>query len=99
MTGADGALGAQNANLILAEEERTYVASQWQLMWWRFKKHRLAGVSGVVILLFYVVGMFCEFFAVEDPQYHQAKYSFAPPQRLRFFHDGKDCEWSLNSPR
>ena len=25
--------------------ERISVAPQWQLMWWRFKKHRLAMVS------------------------------------------------------
>jgi peptide/nickel transport system permease protein len=73
----------------LDSEERLYVASQWQLMWWRFQKHKLAGISGIVILLFFVLALFCEFFAVEDPQYHQAKYSFAPPQRLRFFHEGR----------
>ncbi|MBN1640074.1 MAG: ABC transporter permease [Anaerolineae bacterium] len=80
---------AQDVVLRPAQEERVFVASQWQLMWWRFKKHKLAGVSGVIILLLYVLGLFCEFFAVEDPQYHQARYSFAPPQRLRLFHDGK----------
>jgi peptide/nickel transport system permease protein len=72
-----------------SEEERIYVASQWQLMWWRFKKHRLAGISAFVIIAFYAIGIFCEFFAVEDPQYHQAKYSFAPPQRLRFLSKGR----------
>jgi len=34
--------------------ERVYVASQWQLMWWRFRKHRLAIVSGFVIIGFYL---------------------------------------------
>jgi peptide/nickel transport system permease protein len=36
-----------------AAEERVSVASQWQLMWWRFRKHKLALVAGVVVLLFY----------------------------------------------
>ncbi len=80
---------AARVDLATEQEDRVYVASQWQLMWWRFQKHRLAGVSGVVIVLLFVLGIFCEFFAVEDPQYHQAKYSFAPPQRLRFFRDGR----------
>ena len=32
-----------------ADKQRIFVASQWQLMWWRFRKHRLAVASGVVI--------------------------------------------------
>jgi peptide/nickel transport system permease protein len=32
------------------EKQRVYVASQWQLMWWRFRKHRVAMVSGVVVI-------------------------------------------------
>ena len=28
------------------EQERFYLASQWQLMWWKFKRHRVAVVSG-----------------------------------------------------
>ena len=30
-------------------------AGQWQLIWWRFRQHRLALVSGVVIVLIYLV--------------------------------------------
>ena len=31
-------------------DERIYRATQWQLMWWQFRKHKLA-LAGVVILL------------------------------------------------
>ena len=24
------------------EQEQYYLASQWQMMWWRFRRHRLA---------------------------------------------------------
>ncbi|PYO52546.1 MAG: peptide ABC transporter permease, partial [Candidatus Rokuibacteriota bacterium] len=42
------------ATLVLpVEEQRVFVASQWQLMWWRFRKHRLAVASGIVVLGFY----------------------------------------------
>ncbi|HEX6774496.1 MAG TPA: hypothetical protein VF238_01540, partial [Methylomirabilota bacterium] len=27
------------------------VATQWQLMWWRFRRHRLAMVGTAVVLL------------------------------------------------
>ncbi len=41
------------AQRLTPEQERFYLASQWRLMWWRFKRHRLAVVSGVLLLLAY----------------------------------------------
>ena len=70
-------------------EEHVYVASQWQLMWWRFRKHKLALVSGAVIILYFAVALFCEFFATEDPLFQQAMYAFAPPQALHFIREGR----------
>jgi peptide/nickel transport system permease protein len=42
---------------------RVQLASQWQLMWWRFRKHKLALVSSIVIILVYLVAAFVEFLA------------------------------------
>jgi len=39
------------------------VASQLQLTWWRFRRHRLACFSGVVVVLFYLLAGFADFFA------------------------------------
>ena len=39
------------------------VAGQWRLIWWRFRRHRLAVVSGVVVILIYLVALFAEFLA------------------------------------
>ena len=33
-----------------ADEQRIFVASQWQLMWWRFRKHRVAVASAGVVI-------------------------------------------------
>ncbi len=68
----------------LAEEEKVFVASQWQLMWWRFRKHKMAGVGGVVLIIFYTLAIFCEFFAPYDPLKFDPKLVFAPPQAIRF---------------
>ena len=65
-----------------SEEEKIYVASQRQLMWWRFRKHRVAVGSTAVVLLLYVVALACEFLAPYDPSAHDAKYIYAPPQRV-----------------
>jgi peptide/nickel transport system permease protein len=66
------------------ERERLFVASQWQLMWWRFRKHKVALISAVILILFYVVAIFCEFFAPCDPYQHDPKRVLAPPQTLHF---------------
>jgi len=69
-------------------EDRLFVASQWQLMWWRFRKHKVALWSILIVALFIFVALFPEFLATEDPEYFQAKYSFAPPQAVHLFRDG-----------
>ena len=35
------------------EQERYYMASQWKLMWWKLKRHRLAVISGIILLIMY----------------------------------------------
>jgi peptide/nickel transport system permease protein len=66
-------------------EERVSVASQWQLMWWRFRKHRIAVASAIVIGLFYFVVAFADFFAYADPFASDANRTLLPPQRVYFF--------------
>jgi peptide/nickel transport system permease protein len=73
----------------LDKKERIYVANQWQLMWRRFVRHRLAIVGGVVILLFYTVALFAEFFAYADPEASSAQRSLIAPQPIHFFDEGQ----------
>ena len=84
-------LGIQKA-IALQEEERIYVASQWQLMRWRFKKHKMAIVGGCVLIVFYVLAIFCEFFAPYDPLKFDPKLIFMPPQTIRF-RDENGLHW------
>ena len=65
--------------------ENVYVASQWQLMWWRLRRHRLAMGAGVVLLAMYVVVIFADFLATADPFVSEAARGEMPPQRLHFF--------------
>ena len=66
-------------------EERIYIASQWRLMWWRFRKHKVALVAAVVLALFYTVGLNAEFFATSDPLESASKRGLMPPQRVHLF--------------
>jgi len=78
------------ATLVLpAEEQRVFVASQWQLMWWRFRKHRLAVASGVVVLGFYGIVLGADFLAYADPNASEAQRSLMPPQSIHWFDGGR----------
>jgi peptide/nickel transport system permease protein len=79
---SDGKGNAAALALEPAEDEKVYVASSLQLTWWKFRKHRLAMVSGVIIILFYLVGALCEFVAPYDPNAKFAKYKLSPPSTI-----------------
>ncbi|HOQ68057.1 MAG TPA: ABC transporter permease [Candidatus Atribacteria bacterium] len=70
-------------------EEKIYLASQGQLIWWRFRRHKLAIVSGVILIIIYFCAIFCEFLAPYDPNQYDIKYTYAPPQTIHIFRDGK----------
>jgi peptide/nickel transport system permease protein len=74
-----------------AETQRLFVASQWQLMWWRFRKHRVAVASGAVVIGFYLVVLGADFLAYADPDASEARRSLMPPQPIHWFDGGR---WS-----
>jgi peptide/nickel transport system permease protein len=71
----------------MTAEERYYLASQWELMWRKFKKHGLAKVSLVILGLFYFAALFCEFLAPYGLESYNKRYTYCPPQGLHFFDD------------
>ena len=68
-------------------------ASQWQLIRWRFLKHRMAVIALGVLVLLYLCALFAEFVSPYNPRSINSKYTHAPPQRIRIFYSGK-----LSSP-
>jgi peptide/nickel transport system permease protein len=68
-------------------ESSVSVASQWQLMWWKFRKHKLAMAGGIVTLLIYLVALFVEFLSPLPPDRISADHTYAPPQPLHFFRE------------
>lgn len=64
------------------------VAGQWRLFWLKFKKHKIALVSLVVICLMYLVAAFADFIAPLDPNATNARFTYAPPQGLSLVHEG-----------
>ena len=66
----------------ISAEERYYIASQWQLVWRKFRKHKLAVTGGVVLFIFYLLAAFAEFVAPYGPL-DRTDYRYHPPQRIR----------------
>lgn len=71
------------------EQEKIYLASQWRLMWWKFRRHRVAVICGVFLLLIYIAVIIAEFLSPYNYQSRHIDYIYAPPQSVHFFHDGK----------
>ena len=69
--------------------DRLYGATQWQLIWWQFTKHKLAVGSLVILGFFYLVAIFADFVSPHDPTKRFSQYIYAPPQRIRIVHEGK----------
>ncbi|WP_106751999.1 ABC transporter permease [Pannonibacter carbonis] len=78
---------------LTAEQERYFQASQWQIMWWKFRRHRVAVWSAVVLILFYLCVPFAEVIAPYEANTRDSKFLFAPPQGVHLFHEG-----SLRTP-
>ena len=62
-----------------------FVASQWQLIRWRFLKHKLAIGSLGVLSMLYLGALFAEFVAPYDPNHYDVQHIHCPPQRIRLF--------------
>jgi peptide/nickel transport system permease protein len=70
-------------------EEQIAVATQWQLMWWRFRKHKLAMAGTIALILFYLVALMADFLAYSDPDASEAQRSLMLPQPIHWTDNGK----------
>lgn len=67
------------------KEPQAYLASQWKLVWWKFRKHKVALASGLIIILIYLVAIMAEFLAPAPPDRMDSRYLYAPPQILHLW--------------
>ncbi|RPI93608.1 MAG: ABC transporter permease [Chloroflexi bacterium] len=75
------------------DEERISVASNWTLVWWRFRKNKLAVISTVILLLLGLIVLFPEFFATVDPEDTDARLAFIPVQGIHWLDEGQLKPW------
>jgi peptide/nickel transport system permease protein len=65
-------------------EAQAFVAPQWKLVWWKFRKHKVALFCGIVMILIYLIALFADFLAPFDPTLTNSIYLYVPPQPLHF---------------
>ncbi|HNT75489.1 MAG TPA: ABC transporter permease [Anaerolineae bacterium] len=64
------------------EEEEFYRAGQWQLVWWKFRRHKLAQMAMVVLGIMYFIVIFAEFVSPHDPLRRFKQYLSFPPTAI-----------------
>jgi peptide/nickel transport system permease protein len=70
------------------EHARIYMASQWRLMWWKFKRHKVALASGIFLASLYSMIFICEFLAPYNLHTRNVDFINSPPQGIHLFHEG-----------
>ena len=68
-----------------AKGSAVYVAPQWKLIWWRFRRHHLAVGGTIVVVLFGLIALFPEFLATEDPYERHVEKLYLPPTFPQLF--------------
>ena len=78
-----------SAGAAAAERERYYTAGHWRLVRARFGRHRLARAALAALAVIYLGGLGAGFLAPYGTRTVAAEFAYAPPQRLRFVHEGR----------
>lgn len=85
---ATGPFDPSAAEPMTKAQERVYLASQLTLMWWKFKRHKLALISGIFLAGLYASILICEFLAPYNYQQRHTDFIRSPPQGIHLFHEG-----------
>jgi peptide/nickel transport system permease protein len=80
---------AQSVEAMTDEQNRVYKASQLRLMWWKFREHKLALASGIILLCLYSMITIVEFLAPYNLHTRNVDFIHSPPQAVHLFDKGK----------
>ena len=70
-------------------QERYDMASQWRMMWWKLRRHRIAVLSGGILAVMYLSIAISEFLAPYDLDTHNPDFIYAPPQTVHLLYEGR----------
>ncbi len=86
---SDAPFNPSDADELESSKQQEFFASQWTLVWWKLKRHKVAVISGFILLAMYCTTIVSEFVAPYNQHTRHIDHIYAPPQRLHFFHDGE----------
>src|SRR5947209_18102289 len=69
-------------------QSKVFLASQWRLMWWKFKRHKMALISGVFLSVAYASLLLSEVIAPYNLHSLHVHLIHSPPHRLHLFYGG-----------
>ncbi|MEM9031157.1 MAG: ABC transporter permease [Pseudomonadota bacterium] len=72
-----------------AASEALARSSQLRIMWLKFRRHKIAMISAVFLTLMYGSLFMTEFLAPYALETRNLDFIYAPPQKIRLFHDGQ----------
>ncbi len=67
------------------EKLKYFTASQWQLVWWRFRRNRLGLLGAGILATYILILIFAEFLAPYSGMTLDVEYVLGPPQVVRFW--------------
>ncbi|MEY8801289.1 ABC transporter permease [Leisingera sp. XS_AS12] len=74
---------------LLEVERKDLDAPNWLLVWRKFRTHRLGLVSGIFLLICYVLLPVAGFIAPYGPNQRHSEHLYSPPQSINLFHEGE----------
>jgi peptide/nickel transport system permease protein len=86
---SDAPFDPVSVETLTPEQEKLFLASQWQMMWWRFLRHKMALIAGAILLLSYLTIFISEILAPYSLHTRNTDHIYAPPQGIHLFHDGE----------
>ena len=86
---SDAPFNPYEREVMTKEQERFFMASGWTMMWWKFRRHRVAVVAGAILAVMYFSILISEFLAPYNLNSRDAGHVTAPPQVVHLFHEGR----------
>ena len=68
-------------------QEKLYYAPQRALIWHSFKKHKIAHFSLYILILFYILTTFSDFFVPYDSQFRLKDFNEIKPTSIHFINE------------
>lgn len=81
--------GRENEQQALSAKEAHYAASQWVMIWRRFRRNRAGMLGGIVVLFYYLVALFGGFIAPYSNTTRFTQQIYLPPQQVHLWDDGR----------